>query len=280
MKWFEHSENQVDPYQLAAPYDNIWVGPDPLDGMTPETAKSYNAVINVSDSPCAVFEPSYPGQAMHWYPVNEIGRWNLSYLFWLKRVLDYHHEQGHKIYLHCHAGAYRSPSAAVLWLQSRGHSPEEALKLGAFCGDDSGLYRLWKSYRNVHPLYQKIYQLMREHPTWSFASVILRDQIRSQDKWNPEFSTGYCRNSYLKHHYFWWYYQPKWWINNKITYLKYWLDGSGWFSEGIGTYIYTRKDFWSRGRNAEPKSFNDVSFWVRNAKNPPEWAKKLVGSSD
>lgn len=126
-KWFEHAENKASGYNLKAPYDRIIVGCDPRDGMTKETADSFDVYVNVSDSACSTFEPSRLGQAMHWYPVNECGLWNLSYLFWLKTVLDHHFDAGHRIYLHCHAGAYRSPSAAVLWLQSRGHTPEEAL---------------------------------------------------------------------------------------------------------------------------------------------------------
>lgn len=69
--------------------------------MTEESAKSYDAIVNVSCSPCAYFHPAFPGQYMHWYPVNEMGEWSYGYFYWLVKVLDFHYEKGHKVYLHC-----------------------------------------------------------------------------------------------------------------------------------------------------------------------------------
>ena len=113
-------------HQMAPPYGNIFIGCDPLDGMTPEVAKSFQAIVNVSCTPCAYFYPAYPGQYMHWFPTNEMGYWGYAHLFYIKQVLDFHHAKGHRVYLHCRAGAYRSPSAAMLWLMSKGYSLEEA----------------------------------------------------------------------------------------------------------------------------------------------------------
>jgi hypothetical protein len=180
MKWFEQSENKASGYKLKAPYDNVIVGCDPRDGMTQATADSFDVYINVSDTACTTFEPSRLGQFMHWYPVNECGLWNLSYLYWLKTVMDHHYNAGHRIYLHCHAGAYRSPSAAVLWLQSRGHSPAEALDLGK--EKESCLYRLWKSYDNIPKLKDDVFRLMSEHPTWSLGGIL----HETHDYWNKE----------------------------------------------------------------------------------------------
>lgn len=246
MKWYEHPETKIRGYWLKPPYDNILVACDPLDGMTKETADSFDAFINVSDSVCNTFQPSRPGQAMHWYPVNELGMWNLSYLFWLKKVLDYHYDAGHKIYLHCHAGAYRSPSAAVLWLQSRGLDEGQALFFGK--EPESGLYRLWKSYGNIPKLKDQVFKLMREHPTWSLGGVL----HHTGDDWNTEVSSGHYRIVTLKHRYFWFYYKPKYAIRSAHQWLEQWFKRCGYYREGCGTYYYRRKYFWVLPRNAEP----------------------------
>lgn len=250
-KWFEQSETKATWYTLKPPYDRIVVGCDPRDGMTKETADSFDAFVNVSDTACSTFEPSRSNQAMHWYPVNECGLWNLSYLFWLKTVLDHHFDAGHRIYLHCHAGAYRSPSAAVLWLQSRGHPPEEALELGKENG--SSLYRLWKSYDNIPKLKDKVFDLMRKHPDYALASIL----HLTEDHWNKEILSGHCRKLSLLHHYFWFYYQPKWWIKNKIYNIKSWLKGLGYHTVGIGTWYYKRKNFFDMPKNAEPLDLHE-----------------------
>ncbi len=250
--WHQADQIYVTPYRLQPPYDNIYVGPYPSDGMTHEYAIQFDAIVNVSDSPDTYFEPARPNQSMHWYPVNEMGLWNLSYLYWLKKVMDYHYDKGHKIYLHCAAGAYRSPSAAVLWLQSRGHSPEEALRIGSFRGDKSGVYRLWKGLANIPKLKDKVFNTMREHPSWGLGSILLYKNVINYDKWNKEIMAGESRKRHLLFHYFWFWYRPKFWIKDKWRYLKYWLKGNGWYSEGCGTQIYKRKKFWVLSKNAEP----------------------------
>lgn len=250
-KWFEHDKNKASGYELRTPYNNVVVGCDPRDGMTKTTADSFDVFVNVSDTPCTTFEPSRQGQFMHWYPVNECGLWNLSYLFWLKRVLDHHFDAGHRIYLHCHAGAYRSPSAAILWLQSRGHSAEESLELGK--EKESAIYRLWKSYDNIPKLKDEVFTLMRTHPTYSLGAVL----HLTRDYWNKEVLSGYCRTNSLLHRYLWFYYQPKWWIKDKLTRLKDWSKGLSYYREGCGTWVYKRKYFWDSLQNAEPVDPND-----------------------
>jgi len=268
MKWFEHPQDEVRGFYLKEPYSRIFIGCDPRDGMTKESADSFDAFINVSDTACTTFEPSKPGQQMHWYPVNEGGLWNLSYLYWLKTVMDHHFDAGHRIYLHCHAGAYRSPSAAVLWLQSRGYSPEDALLLVREKG--SALYRLWNSYDNIPKLKDQVFKLMNEHPNWSLGAIL----HETGDYWNKEVISGHCRTTGLKHRYFWFYYLPKWWIRNRRDWLKDWLGGKGFYTEGFGTYIYKRKHFWAWPCNAEPNDINeDIITHRRWNSNTKSWEK-------
>ncbi len=246
-KWFEAEKDEARGRPMKGQYSNIFIGSSPQDGMTKETADSYDVFVNVSDSICNTFEPSRLGQHMHWYPVNEMGRWNLSYLFWLKNVLDYHYERGHKIYLHCHAGAYRSPSAAVLWLQSRGHSSQEALTLGK--EHDSFLYRLWESNGNVPKQKDAMFALMRKNPTWSAGGIM----YHLEQPWNHEVISGGNRTRHLLRKYFWFYYEPKYVIKGWWSNVKYFFKGNGWKHEGYFTTHYTRKHFWSWPVNAERK---------------------------
>lgn len=252
MKWFEHPETKVRGYNLKPPYSNVFVGCDPCDGMTRAVAADFDAFVNVSDSPCNYFEPMRQGQQMHWYPVNEMGLWNLSYLFWLKKVLDYHYAAGHRIYLHCHAGAYRSPSAAVLWLQSRGHTANEALTLGK--ESTSTLYRLWDDIGSIPKLKDEVFRLMNEHPTWSLGGIL----GEASDLWNHECRGGYYRKLTLLHHYFWFYYEPKWWARNLRRKVTEWFKGYGYHKDGCATYLYLRKHYWGKAKEAEPAAADEA----------------------
>lgn len=127
IQWYEHPRTKSNMRQMPAPYDNIWIGSDPCDGFKKEDADSFDVFLNVSDSECAYFNPSRPGQFMHWSPVNECGNWGYKHFWFAKKVLDRHHDLGHKIYLHCHAGACRSPNTFIWWLTSRGHTLAEAI---------------------------------------------------------------------------------------------------------------------------------------------------------
>ena len=124
--WFLWEKDRIRPFWLKKPFDNIAIGPDPTDGFSKDTAQIFDAVVNVSDSPCATFYPSRPDQKMYWYPINEVGRWGYGVFFWSKKVLDFHFDRKDLIYVHCHAGAHRSPAIVYWWLYSRGCSRSEA----------------------------------------------------------------------------------------------------------------------------------------------------------
>lgn len=248
-KWFEHEKDKARGFRLKPPYDNIFIGCDPRDGMTQRSADFFDVFMNVSDTACSTFEPSRPGQHMHWYPVNEMGLWNLSFIFWLKTILDYHYEKGHKIYLHCHAGAYRSPSTGLLWLLSRGCTRDEALEILNERGP--AIFRIWESNGNIPKLTYRVFEKMKDHPTWSLGSILHEVERRS---WNREIISGDGRKCGLLHKYFWFYYKPKWWARGQWRTFHQWFSGEGWRDgEFKGcTYRYKRKHFWAWAKDAKP----------------------------
>lgn len=235
--WFKSPEQRSAGTRMKAPYDKIVVGCDPVDGFTEEAAKKYDAIVNVSCSPCAYFHPAFPGQYMHWFPINEMGYWGLAPFYWIKKVLDFHYEKGHTVYLHCHAGAYRSPTFAVYWLVSRGHSLEEAYAIEynndetieKFKTEKRGLYWRWKlraPYRsgNINPNVIELYRRMREKPTeqrWeSFAGYLFNPNIEN----SPEVC-GSRHWSYKWRHFFRWYYGPTYKIERIAEWCMHYVEG-------------------------------------------------------
>jgi hypothetical protein len=93
-----------------------------------ETMMDHDVLMNVSDEgPYGSID--IPKKIIHWCPINEFGYWGYHTFFWTVRVLDEAIEYDKRIYLHCHAGAHRSPMIGYLYLRSLGHSPEEAIAL-------------------------------------------------------------------------------------------------------------------------------------------------------
>lgn len=140
--WWNAETHQAhaDGSWKVPPYDNFYIGSDPTKGMTLELASQFNVFINVDDKPCGTFSPPalvfsngegavISSPKMYYYPINEWGNWGYGPFFWSKQVLDFHHAQGHKIYLHCAAGMHRSPMIFMVWLLSRGHKLKEAAKM-------------------------------------------------------------------------------------------------------------------------------------------------------
>jgi hypothetical protein len=248
--WWDQPETFTRGYSLLPPYGSITVGSDPLDGMTKQDSQRYDAIINVSSSSCAVFQPARPDQRTYWFPIIEVGRWPVVYLVWLKEVLDFHYERGHKIYLHCHAGIFRSPSAALLWLQSRGHSKGEALLVNKDSKDS--LYKRQKHQGNLHPGTDKILSLLHKQKLRGKPFYV--ESLGSSFPWDREFLNGLNRRKVIKRDLFWFYYKPKHWLQRCFGDLRDWFQRKGSITEGFGfgTYQYRRKKFWSRMRFAEP----------------------------
>lgn len=241
--WFKSPVQRAHPRKCAPPYDKIHIGCDPVDGFTEENAKKFDAIINVSCSPCAYFYPAYPGQYMHWVPINEMGYWGLAPFYWFKKVMDFHHSKGHRVYVHCHAGAYRSPTFVVYWLMSLGLTLDEALEIEYndpvrsknFQEEEGG--RFW-NYRRRHPYmdgninYKTVEMLRRmSEKDYSFGGIINHPggpleqsrEIYGSRHWTAKWHKWFC-----------FYYQPKWWLSKKTEPLRYWLAGN--WKEPTGSY--------------------------------------------
>lgn len=192
--WYDQAEDICRVRALKhEKYTNIYISSDPRDGMTKATADSFDAILNVSCTQCVQFEPSRIDQRNYWFPVNEMGYWTYNWLFYTKQVLDYHFEKGHKILVHCHAGAYRSPTTVLFWLISMGHSFDEAYCISknnpnwwtdiAKDNDPSfTVYCRTHYFRdgNVPKNYQKFYdvynKMKHEGKNLSLASILLQNE--------------------------------------------------------------------------------------------------------
>jgi hypothetical protein len=197
--WFKAEKTEVRGYFMQAPYDKIFIGCRPTEGMMKEEADKIDAIVNVSTEPLATFYPSRPDQRTYWYPVIEPGRWSIGYLCWLVRVMDFHYERGHQVYLHCHAGAFRSPSAAVLWLISRGHTQSEAAQLCKEDASDSWLFKHWERQGNLPHGWKDMLRLLREDPRVGPEDL---EAYGFSNPWDHELTSGHIRRSRLKRHYF------------------------------------------------------------------------------
>ena len=279
--WHSAEKTEARGHRMRAPYDNVFIGSDPLDGMTPEVAKQYDAIVNVSCTQCAYFYPAFPGQYMHWYPLNEMGYWGYGYLFWIKQVLDFHYDKGHKVYLHCHAGAYRSPTAACLWLMGRGHTLEEAKEIEinnvehvkSFKEDrDGSTWKFTLTYLfrmgNVPPRDKivEFYRRMRERKnpeSPSLADVLFHDG-KNKDSWiensREVFGEFEHRRDHFLHKTFWFYYQPKWrlksWWYAKTFNILGWREDT---KDGYSCWTMPDGSWQARFRLKHLKIYNRIS---------------------
>ncbi len=184
IKWYEHEKNKLGYHQCLAPYDNIFVSSYPSDGATKEWADQFDAIINVSCNPDVLFEPSRPDQRTYWYPLNEMGEWSYAYFAYIFKILNFHHGKGHKILVHCAAGAYRSPSAIFRWLEYKGHKLLDAYEIsrgrrhtekGKKEDLTSGLmhFKLFYNYimGNMPPNYQEYMERLKENDKTGYTFV-------------------------------------------------------------------------------------------------------------
>jgi len=91
----------------------------------------YDTIINVSDDPFKTLTRKNQSNMCqtHWFPINEFGYWTYQPFFWIAHILTENVDKDNRIYLHCHAGAHRSPMMAYVYLRALENSPDEAFKL-------------------------------------------------------------------------------------------------------------------------------------------------------
>jgi len=187
--WYDAPEDHVHGrWMKVEPYNRVFIGCDPTDGMTRATVEKFDAFVNVSDSECESLTP-YPGKNQHylWYPINEIGYWGLGAFFWSIKVLDPLVQQGKTIYHHCHAGAHRSPMTFFVYLLYKGHTMVEANKI--MWGDRS-IDERWMFFRDIldghiSPFLFTMLESMRRQPTYSLMGTL--QHARREFKWDEAY---------------------------------------------------------------------------------------------
>jgi protein-tyrosine phosphatase len=107
----------------------LFIGPQPDHPAKEEIYRfdEFRHVINVSDTPCWSLL-GHKKQKHYWYPIVEMWPWPLGTLDAIIRTIDHcqhSHDKG-PTYLHCHAGAMRSPAMAMLWCMTHGSTLEQA----------------------------------------------------------------------------------------------------------------------------------------------------------
>jgi len=82
-------------------------------------------------------------------------------------------------YVHCHAGAYRSPTAVYLWLRYKGLSIKKAALIAKSCLKDSDEETLLKlaekhasRFVNVPKQTEEFFRRLRANPNWSLMSIL------------------------------------------------------------------------------------------------------------
>lgn len=101
--------------------------------MKIETASFFDIFINIRSKPSYSLSSSKPRKDTQyfWVPIEEVEPWGYEPFFRTKQILDRAYADGKKAYIHCFAGSNRSPSMAMAWLTSRGHTLGEAARIVA-----------------------------------------------------------------------------------------------------------------------------------------------------
>lgn len=181
--WFDCHEDRTWGRWMLPPYDNVFIGNDPTDGMTRKTVASFDAFVNVADTPCESLSP-FPEkqQSYHWYPINEVGYWGLGVFYWTNTVLDRLISEKKVIYHHCHAGAHRSPITFFVYLLFKGYTMVEAAKILGRSNPDLEITRFFMDirYGHISPYLFPFMEAQRRHPTYSFMGLL---QYMRRDVW-------------------------------------------------------------------------------------------------
>ena len=120
----------LHPYPVTK---NLCIGPNPIGneiiGVNRPNAEGktwVEYILSVDDQPGRHFDKE-DLTPRSWYPLWEIGEWPVATLHAILLTLDDQLSQGRHVYLHCHAGAYRAPAVAALYLTAKG-TPTQRIK--------------------------------------------------------------------------------------------------------------------------------------------------------
>ena len=116
----------------------VFVGMSPSVEHNVYKLEEFEVIINVSDAPFLTFEPKehlHKNVQVLWFPIQETCEWPLATLDAIVQALQWAHVNHKKVYIHCEAGANRSPTCVNLWHQiftptHTSHLLDEALAKG------------------------------------------------------------------------------------------------------------------------------------------------------
>lgn len=127
--WFnEDKDNVINVRRCSKPYDMIFTGSCPYDGMTLGTASSFDIYLNLCENALYSKDKTRPRENTKyaWSPIDELEFWKTNPFCDSKIILDHALENNLKTYVHCASGSNRSPLVTISWLASFGHSIDEA----------------------------------------------------------------------------------------------------------------------------------------------------------
>jgi hypothetical protein len=177
--WWNQEKDSIWGTWLKAPCTKSWcsifVGSNPAEGMTKNTASRFDVFLNVADTACVTFEPyPYKRTYHYWYPVAEWEDWTYGLFYKVFKTLDHHTDQGHVIYHHCHAGYHRSALTMLYYLMYKGESKESAWEmLGKEARPD--LMTLEKNdylAKSLPDNLEQFIELMRKMPDMSLGDIL------------------------------------------------------------------------------------------------------------
>jgi hypothetical protein len=150
---------------IIVPEYRIIVGGE--DTATLLTVKTPDVIINVADYVDSFF--GQRAQFYYWYPINEISKWGYAPFFWSKKILDYHTNSKDSIFLHCAAGAHRSPMILVAWLKSLRLRDDQIESYAPGC------LKIWEhdvAERTIPGDLMTMYNVMYANPSWSLMGCL------------------------------------------------------------------------------------------------------------
>lgn len=214
---------------MPAPYDNIFIGSDPRDGQTKKWANQFDAIVNVSCTEGALFEPSRPDQRSYWHPLNEGSEWSYAYFFMMFKIIDHHYRKKDKIYIHCAAGVYRSPSIFRWWLIAcENKRIEEAnhIERGMTPDDRDAMmehYSVYQNYLlgNIPPNFQEFIERIR---TKGIKEASFVDILWQPFRLNDSLQVRSKRMKTLREHYWGPMYNIKRPFKDLAEKIKYWYN--------------------------------------------------------
>jgi hypothetical protein len=151
---------------IIVPEYSIIVGGE--DTATLLTVKAPDVLINVADY-VDTFFGSRANRFYYWYPINEISKWGYAPFFWSKKILDYHTNRKDTIFIHCAAGAHRSPMILVAWLKILRLRDDQ---IEGYCPDCLAIWDHDVANGTIPADLMTMYNVMFANPTWSLMGCL------------------------------------------------------------------------------------------------------------